>query len=156
LCLDRKKGTILWNKEVEAKLPETKYSGPHFTLHGFASSTPVTDGERVYVFFGKSGVFAFDFKGKELWKANVGTGTEGWGSATSPVLYKDLVIVNAGVECGSVVALNKKDGTEKWKAPGTRGTWNSPVLVDIKGGKQELVVRSTRSLLGLDPATGKK
>jgi outer membrane protein assembly factor BamB len=155
LCLDRKKGTILWEKKVEAKLPETPYGG-FLALHGYASSTPVTDGERVYVFFGKSGVFAFDFKGKQLWQASVGTGTHGWGSASSPVLYKDLLIVNAGVESGSLVALKKKDGTEEWKAGGVGGTWNSPVLVDGKDGKEELVVRATRSLLGFDPAKGKK
>src|SRR5262249_38033485 len=57
---------------------------------------------------------------------------------------------------GSIVALRKKDGKEEWKASGVGGTWNTPVLVDVKGGKQELVVRATRSLLGLDPATGKK
>jgi outer membrane protein assembly factor BamB len=156
LCLDRKKGTVLWEKKVDATLPESRYSGPYITLHGYASSTPVTDGERVYVFFGKSGVHAFDFKGNELWQKSVGTRTDGWGSGSSPVLYKDLVIVNAGVESGSVVALDKRDGTQKWKAGGTGRTWNSPVLVDAKGGKQELVVRGRQSLLGLDPDTGKK
>jgi outer membrane protein assembly factor BamB len=156
LCLDRKKGTILWDKEVEAKLPESRYSGNYITLHGYASSTPATDGERVYVFFGKSGVFAFDFKGKQLWQASVGTGTDNWGSATSPLLYKDLVIVNASVESGALVALKKKEGTQEWKADGVGRTWDSPVLVDVKGGKQEVVVRGTRSLLGFDPATGKQ
>jgi outer membrane protein assembly factor BamB len=153
LCLDRKKGTILWNKEVDAKQPETRYGG-FLALHGYASSTPVTDGERVYVFFGKSGVFAYDFKGKQLWQTDVGTRTDGWGSATSPVLYKDLVIVNASVESGSLIALKKKDGDQEWKTPGVGRTWNSPVLVDVKGGKQELVVRGTRSLMGFDPAKG--
>jgi outer membrane protein assembly factor BamB len=155
LCLDRKKGTILWDKEIEAKQPETRYGG-FLALHGYASSTPVTDGDKVYVFFGKSGVFAFDFKGKQIWQASVGTGTDGWGSATSPVLYKDLLIINASVESGAIVALKKKDGTEEWKADGVRKTWNSPVLVDVGGGKQEVVVRATRSLLGFDPAKGKK
>jgi outer membrane protein assembly factor BamB len=155
LCLDRKKGTILWDKEIEAKLPESKYGG-YGALHGYATSTPVTDGQRIYVFFGKSGVFAFDFQGKELWQASVGTRTDNWGSATSPVLYKDLVIVNASVESGSLVALKKKDGMEEWKATGVGRTWNSPVLVDVNGGKQELVLRGTKSLLGFDPASGKK
>jgi outer membrane protein assembly factor BamB len=155
VCLDRKKGTILWDKAVGAKLPEARYGG-YLALHGYASSTPVTDGERVYVFFGKTGVFAFDLAGKQLWQASVGTKTHGWGSATSPVLYKDLVIVNASVESGSLVALKKKDGTQEWKAGGVGGTWNSPVLVDVKGGKQEVVLRGTRSVLGFDPATGKQ
>jgi outer membrane protein assembly factor BamB len=155
LCIDRKNGTILWDKEVPAKLPESKYGG-YGALHGYASSTPVTDGQRVYVFFGKSGVFAFDFAGKQLWQQDVGTGTHGWGSASSPLLYKDLVIVNAGVESGSLVAFRKKDGKKEWTCPGIRQAWCSPVLVEVDGGKQELVIRVTRSILGIDPSTGKQ
>jgi outer membrane protein assembly factor BamB len=155
LCIDRKKGTILWDKTVDAKLPETKYGG-FIALHGYASSTPATDGKLVYVFFGKTGVFAYDFQGKQVWQADVGNRIDGWGSATSPVLYKNLVIVNASVESGALVALDKKDGKEVWKCPGINRAWNSPVLVDVKNGKQELVVRIPRSILGIDPATGKK
>ena len=156
VCVDRKKGKILWDKAVKAKLPEASYRPPFITLHGYASSTPVTDGKLVYVFFGKSGVFAFDFGGKQIWQADVGTGTDGWGSATSPVLYKDLVIVNASVESGALIAFSKKDGEKKWTSPGVRRAWDSPVLVDAGGGKQEVVVRVPRSLLGIDPDTGKQ
>jgi outer membrane protein assembly factor BamB len=155
LCLDRKKGMILWDRAVDAKLPETRYSG-YIELHGYASSTPATDGKQVYVFFGKSGVLAYDFEGKRAWQANVGSGTDGWGSATSPVLYKDLVIVNASVESGALVALRKKDGKEAWKLPGISRAWNSPVLVDVPDGRQEIAVRVPTSLVGVDPATGKK
>jgi outer membrane protein assembly factor BamB len=155
LCLDRKKGTILFDKEIDAVLPEAKLDR-NGSLNGYASSTPVTDGERVYVFFGKTGVLAFDFEGKQLWQTSVGTGTNRWGSAASPVLYKDLVIVNASVEGQSLVALRKKDGKQAWKCPGIDRAWNSPVLVDVKDGKQELVVRVTKSIVGIEPATGKK
>jgi outer membrane protein assembly factor BamB len=155
LCIDRKKGTILWDKALAAKLPETTYRS-FITLHGYASSTPATDGKKVYVFYGKSGVFAYDFKGKQVWHADVGNRTDGWGSATSPLLYKDLVIINASVESGALIALHKKDGKQAWKCPGIGRAWNSPVLVDVDGGKQEVVVRVPRSILGIDPATGKK
>src|SRR5262249_28761343 len=76
LCIDRKKGTVLWDKSVAAKLPEPRYGG-FLALHGYASSTPVSDGKQVYVYFGKSGVFAYDLEGKQLWQADVGTGTHG-------------------------------------------------------------------------------
>ena len=155
LCIDRKKGTVLWDRAIKAKLPEPKYGG-YIALHGYASSTPVTDGKTVYVFFGKTGVFAFDFDGKQLWQQDVGSGTHNWGSATSPLLYKDLVIVNASVESGSLVALNKKDGTKAWTAPGTGGSWDSPVLVSVPGGKKEVVLRVRRSIVGIDPDTGKQ
>ena len=114
VCLDRKNGDILWEKEIQPKLPETPFSGM-MREHCYASSTPVTDGKNVYVFFGKSGVYAFDLDGKQLWSANVGTEKHMWGSAASPVLYKDLVIVNAAIESKSLVALDKNTGKEVWR-----------------------------------------
>src|SRR5262249_37074596 len=100
VCLDAK-GGIVWTKEVASKLPEQERIRDD---HGYASSTPVCDGERLYVFFGKSGVFAFNLEGEQLWQADVGSGLNGWGSAASPVLFGDLVIVNASVESGALVA----------------------------------------------------
>jgi outer membrane protein assembly factor BamB len=155
LCLDRKSGNVLWKKESEARLPEATY-GRFTNQHGYASSTPATDGERVYVFFGTAGVYAFDLDGKKLWQVSVGTKTHNWGSAASPVLYKGLVIINAGVECGALVALDKKTGNEVWKAPGIQKCWGTPVLVDGAEGKQELVVSVPKNILGLDPDTGKR
>jgi outer membrane protein assembly factor BamB len=155
LCLDRRTGEVKWTREVPAKGPETRYGG-FITQHGYASSTPVTDGERVYVFFGKSGVFAYDPDGKQLWEASVGTGTDGWGSASSPVLYKELVIVNAGVESGALVALNKTNGEQVWKYSGIRRSWATPTLVDVKNGKPELVLSVPSKIIGLDPENGKE
>ena len=100
---------ILWDQAVAAKLPEE----PRIRDHGFAASTAAADAERVYVFFGKSGVLAFDHDGKQLWHADVGSKTHGWGSAASPVLYKDLVFINASVESESLVALDRKTCEEK-------------------------------------------
>jgi outer membrane protein assembly factor BamB len=156
LCVDRKAGKVLWDKEVKAKLPEARFAGPYITLHGYASSTPATDGERVYVFFGKTGVFAYDLDGNELWHADVGSGTHPWGSGTSPLLYKDFVIVNAAVESGALVALNKKTGKEKWRAGGLRSCWGSPALVDVPGGKPELVMSLPNTMRAFDPDTGKE
>ena len=65
ICADRKSGKVLWDQAVPAVLPEDDYRGM-FAEHGYASHTPVCDGERVFVFFGKSGVFAFDLEGKQL------------------------------------------------------------------------------------------
>src|SRR5262249_29994678 len=142
-------------KDIAAKPPETAYRG-FLAQHGYASSTPATDGERVYVFFGKTGVFAFDLDGNQVWDASVGTNTHGWGSATSVLLTKDLVIVNASVASGAIVALNKKDGKQAWKAPGIRSSWSSPVLVDVADGKQEVVVSMQGRVLGFDPENGKE
>lgn len=153
VCLDRDSGKITWNKEVAPKLPEQATIRDE---HGYATSTPVADGEQVYVFFGKSGVFAFDFTGKQLWQADVGSGLSGWGSAPSPVLHGDLVIVNASVESESLVALDKKTGKEKWRAKGIKESWNTPLIVTSKDGKTELVVAIFGKILAFDPATGEQ
>jgi hypothetical protein len=155
LCIDRAAGKILWDKAVDAKLPETQYGG-FIALHGYASSTPATDGKHVYAFFGKSGVFAYDFRGNQVWHADVGSRIDGWGSATSPLLHKDLVILNASVESGALLALRKEDGKEAWRCPGINRAWNSPVLVDVGGGRHEVVVRIPTAIVGVDPASGKK
>ena len=77
----------------------------------------------------------------------------GWGCGTSPVLYKNLVIVNASVECRSVVAIDKESGKEEWRATSMNKSWSTPHLVDV-GGRQELVVSSKDEILAYDRATG--
>lgn len=154
LCVDRSTGKIVWSREVESKLPETEF-GRRIISHGYASSTPAVDAERVYCFFGRSGVVALDHGGKQLWRADVGDQIHGWGSASSPVLYEDLVIVNAFVECGQLVALDKRTGKEVWRAGDLKESWNTPLLVDLPNGKTELAVAISGQILGFDPATGK-
>ena len=154
LCLDRNTGEILWTRQFHPALPESTYSGGNNSQHGYGSSTPITDGRRLYVFFGKSGVYCLDRNGKQLWQADVGSGTHGWGSSNSPVLYKNLVIINASVESRSLVALNKRTGKEVWRAGSIRDSWNTPVLVKPAQGGPELVVSESQNVLGFDPATG--
>jgi len=152
LCLDVKSGNILWQKAVKTVLPELKT--PRFL--GYASSTPAVDADRVYCFFGKSGVIAFDHSGNQLWHRSVGDNTHGWGSAASPVLYKDLVIINAFVECGQLIALDKTSGKELWRAGELKESWNTPLLVDLPDGKTELVIAMSGKILGFEPDTGKQ
>jgi outer membrane protein assembly factor BamB len=142
----------LWSKTFEPKLPEHQYQGEG-AYHGYAASTPVSDGERLYVFFGKSGVFCFDLDGNEQWHAEVGEGTSGWGSGTSPVLFGKLLIVNASVECGSLVALDKLTGDQAWKAEGIGSAWNTPLLADAPTRK-ELIVSTENRLKSFDPENG--
>lgn len=153
LCLNRADGKLVWNTTVAAKLPEQERIRDG---HGYASSTLAADGERLYAFFGKSGVYAFDQNGRQLWQADVGSRLHGWGSAASPVLFGDLVIVNASVESDSLVALNKLTGKEVWRAGGIKESWNTPLLVAAPGGKTELIVAIMGKVLGLDPASGQQ
>jgi outer membrane protein assembly factor BamB len=157
LCIDRKNGKVLWTKDFKPALPESKYGpGGYESQHGYASSTPASDGKHLYLFFGKSGVYCLDLDGNEIWHATVGTGTNGWGSANSPVLFKDLVIINASIESNSLVALNKNTGKEVWRAKNIRASWNTPVLVTAPGGGAELAVNDNSAVLGFDPASGKE
>lgn len=158
LCIDRNTGSIRWSREVKPVLPEEEYRGM-FAQNGYASHTPASDGERVYVFFGKTGVYAFDLEGNELWHKSVGTGDDrrGWGSAASPILYKDLVIVPAVTESRALVALHKLTGEEVWRqeAEGFNSTWGTPVLVDLPDGRTDLVIAVPYEIWGLNPDNGK-
>lgn len=151
LALDRKGGKLVWDTAIKAKLPEED----RIRDHGFAANTPAIDDDRIYAFFGKTGVFAFDHSGKQLWQADVGDKTHGWGTAASPVLYKDKVFINASVESDSLFALDRKTGKELWRAKGIREAWNTPVVVKAKSGREELVVATQGKVLAFDPETGK-
>ena len=155
LCVDRKNGKILWKRDVAGNPPEPTYASFQ-SLHGYASSTPVSDGKNVFVFYGKSGVRAYDLDGKELWNKSVGTKTYYWGVGAAPIVYKDTLIVNASTESGALIALDKKSGKEIWNTPGISESWSTPVLVQIPGGKAELVVSGSQKVLGFDPDTGKE
>ncbi len=158
VCINRESGKEYWTQTIDPYLPEDRYAGM-FAENGYASHTPVSDGERVYVFFGKTGVLAFDLDGKKLWQKSVGTesGARGWGSASSLVLYKNLLIVTASAENEALVALNKETGEQVWKqqAAGFSGTWGTPILVDVGDGRQELVLAVPYEIWGFNPDTGK-
>ncbi len=160
VCLDRKTGVVRWTKDIPAVLPESAYKpGTNDGEHGYASSTPASDGKHIFAFFGKTGVFCFDLKGEKVWSKSVGDKTEGWGSASSPLLHDDLVIVNAGVESSSLVALKKSDGQEAWRLPGTKKCWGSPILVEVPGGKPEVVLSlagKPGKIVSIDPVSGKE
>ena len=158
VCVSRADGTIQWTKTVPGELPEDGYQG-YISEHGYASSTPVTDGERVYCFFGKCGVVAFDLDGKQLWQTGVGkeSGNRRWGSGASLILYKDSVIVNASEESQSVRALDKLTGKEQWKAAAStlELAYGTPSLVTLKDDRTELVIAVPGEVWGLNPDTGK-
>lgn len=156
VCVDRAKGDILWTKDFKPLLPESGYRPGNDSEHGYASSTPASDGDKLYVFFGKSGVLCLDLDGNEIWRADVGKNVSGWGSSNSPVLYKDLVIINASIESGALVALNKKSGKEEWRAKGISSSWNTPVLVQPAEGAPELVLSESRAVIAFNPEDGKE
>lgn len=159
LCIDTVTGDIVWEKTLAAPLPEDPYQG-FISEHGYASHTPTTDGERVYAFFGKGGVYAFDFEtGEELWKKDVGSrmSSKGWGSATSPILHDGRLIVNAAEESNAIYAFNPADGEELWKAEAESlvSIYGAPVIATTEDDRDDLVISVPGEIWGMNPETGK-
>lgn len=158
VCVDRESGNIVWTESVDAVLPEDQYRGM-FAENGYASHTPTCDGERIYCFFGKSGVVAFDLDGNQLWQTSVGTGLDprGWGSASSPVLCGDMLIITASAESESIIALDKQTGNEVWRqeAPTLAGTWGTPIVAEVDDGRTDIVLSVPGEIWGLNPENGK-
>ncbi|MBU6399841.1 MAG: PQQ-binding-like beta-propeller repeat protein, partial [Verrucomicrobia bacterium] len=114
LCIDLDTGRTVWQKEVHCGAP----SVPHHLKNTYASETPVTDGERVYAYFGNVGLFCLDFHGRELWSQHWGAfrTRNGWGTAASPVLDQDRIyVINDNEEQSFLVALDKRRGTQLWR-----------------------------------------
>ncbi|MCY2963804.1 MAG: PQQ-like beta-propeller repeat protein [Planctomycetota bacterium] len=156
-CLDRKSGKLQWQQVEKAKPGEDRYEG-FLAGHGYASNTPTSDGQRVFTFYGKSGVHAYTLAGEKLWSQDVGNGSApvNWGTANSPIIYKDKLIVPATSESKSLIAFNVQTGKEEWKltADGFYGTWSTPGLVTLPSGKQELVIAVPYEIWGIDPDNG--
>ena len=156
ICIDRDSGKIVWQSTAWEGTP---YDNRH-RKSSYAASTPATDGKLVYAFFGTEGLYAYDFKGKLAWKADLGKlGTVGMGTGTSPILFDNLVIVQADEENGAasfIVAVDKNTGKEAWRTPRkVQVSWSTPLLVRTSK-RAELIASGTESVIAYDPATGKE
>ena len=153
---DASSGKELWRQEFETgPLPEIVRPNTH------ASSTPASDGERVYVWFSTLGMMAFQASdGALLWKHPLPMPVYlmGWGPAHSPIVYRDMVIFNQDDDIAPfLVALDKHTGKVRWRAerPEMLAGYSLPVLCQA-GGRTDLVVAGSGKLKGYDPATGKE
>lgn len=158
LCIDVESGAVLWQKDIPNEIPEDAYSGAGIPAHGYASHTPTSDGEHVFAFFGKTGVIAYDMDGNEAWRASVGTDSDPrrWGSASSPILHEDVLVVTAGPESRAVIGLDKKTGKELWRADadGFGNVWGTPAVVK-SGETTDIVIGAPYEIWALNPETGK-
>ena len=158
VCVDLSDGRVRWERKIPTKLPEDPYRG-YISEHGYASNTPVTNGREVFVFFGKTGVIAFDLNGGELWRADVGqeSSNRRWGSAASLALHGENVIVNASEESQSIRALNQRTGKQVWiaEASSLELAYGTPLLASLETGKTSLLIAVPGEVWGLDPNTGK-
>lgn len=153
LCLDRASGRIIWDRSHEASPHERKFEG-QVTNHGYATGTPACDGEAVYAFFGVSGLVAYDLAGNLLWKADVGERTAGFGTAASPIVHGNLVFINASVEAQALIAFDKRSGQEQWRVEDINAAWNTPVVIQGLGGRDELLIGRKDFYHAFDPQTG--
>ncbi len=136
-CVDWKTGKIRWEREVHKGAP----AHSRHLKNSYASETPVTDGERVYAYFGNIGLFCFDMNGKPLWSKKWGAFDTryGWGTAASPVLHKNRIyVVNDNEQESFIIALDKKTGNQVWRVNREEGSnwatpyiWENPLRTEI-------------------------
>ncbi len=129
-CFDFNTGKLKWQQEVYKGLLGSAQS--KHLKNSYASETPVTDGQRLYAYFGNVGLFCLDMKGKLLWSKTIGPFKTryGWGTAASPVLYKDRIyVVNDNEEHSYIAAFNRKTGEQIWQVDRKEGTnWSTPYI----------------------------
>jgi outer membrane protein assembly factor BamB len=153
LCIDRNSGKTLWQSVATEEIP---HEG-HHRDHGFASASPITDGEHLYVSFGSRGIFCFDLNGKQVWKKDLGDmqTRNSFGEGASPAVHGDTLVINWDHEGEDfIVALNKRTGEERWRQKRDEATtWSTPLFVEHEG-KVQVVVSATNRIRSYDVATG--
>ena len=160
-ALDKKSGKVVWERVAYEGVPLEQ----RHIKATYANSSPATDGRIVVAWFGSEGVFAYDVEGKLLWKVDLGRVDMGaydiptyeWGPASSPIIWKDLVIIQCDTQTDSfMIALNAKTGETVWKTDRDEiPSWGTPtVAVTSKG--EELIANASNFIRGYDPRTGKE
>ncbi len=156
LCIDRADGKVLWQRVVlEAPLERLH------KLNSHASSTPATDGERVYVSFldrDKMFIAAYDFDGNKVWAVHPGVFSSMHGYCSSPILWKDKVIVNGDHDgSGYMVALERATGKTIWKIPRPNNTrsYCTPIIRHMDG-RNQMVLSGSLCVASYDPDTGEQ
>ena len=160
-CLDLKTGRILWERTAHEGVPRTKRD----VSASYANPTPATDGRYIVAFFGSEGLYGYKLDGTLVWKKDLGVLDAGytpdpeshWGFASSPVIFRDVVIVQCDRKTNSfLAAFRLSDGAEVWRTPRAEdSSWSTPVIYD--GGRRvELLASGTNYYRGYDPLTGRE
>jgi outer membrane protein assembly factor BamB len=147
LCLDKKTGDILWTRDIGAR----RFEAVHQT-NSPASSTPVTDGRQVYTYFNSLGLICFDFAGRKIWEKRLGPFPIEWGSGSSPILYKDLLLLNCDTDGEDfLLAVEKKTGKTVWKTarPPAQRAWPSPLIWN-----DQIIISGSGGVRAYDPKDG--
>ena len=161
MAIDRHSGKTVWESTAYEGVPREK----RHIKATYANATPATDGRYVVAFFGSQGLYAFDMRGKLLWKKDLGVLNTGaydlpeyeWGTASSPIIYKDLVIVQCDTQNESfVLAADIRTGDTVWKtARKELPSWGTPTVYPAQAGRPaELITNASNYIRGYDPDTG--
>lgn len=155
ISLDRKTGSVLWQKTMREELPHEGHHGDH----GFASYSPITDGQHLISYFGSRGLHCLDLKGNIKWQKDLGKmqTKNSFGEGSSPALYQNTVVVLWDHEGADfIAAFDKNSGKELWhEARDEDTTWSTPLIVPVNG-KPQVIVSATRKIRSYDLATGKQ
>jgi len=160
-ALDRRTGRVAWERTAHEGAPREK----RHVKASYANATPATDGKYVVAFFGSQGLYAYDAAGKLLWKRDLGVLNAGaydlpdyeWGTASSPVIYKNLVILQCDTQGESfLLAADLKTGKTVWRtARQELPSWGTPTIY-TGNGRTEIVTNASNFIRGYDPATGRE
>ncbi len=161
MALDRGTGRVVWQQTAYEGVPREK----RHIKATYANATPATDGRRVVAFFGSQGLYGFDMDGRLLWKKDLGVLNTGaydlpeyeWGTASSPIIYKNLVIVQCDTQNESfVLAADIDTGATVWKTVRSElPSWGTPTVYPAQDGRPaELVTNASNFIRGYDPDTG--
>lgn len=145
-AVNRHDGSIAWQRVAVERAP---HEG-HHDESGWATASPVTDGERLYAHFGSAGTFAYSLGGELVWKVDLGDMSTrlGYGEGSSPALHGDTLVINWDHEGDSfVVALDARTGKEKWRKerPGETTSWSTPLILEHEGRVQAIVAAGGRT-----------
>lgn len=156
MCLDKKTGKTIWERVARVATP---HEGYHRQYGSFASNAPVTDGRYLYASFGSRGIYCYDLNGKLIWEKDLGVQMQirlQFGEGAAPALYGNLLIHPFDHEGGSfLVALDKSNGKEVWRATRDEmSAWSTPLIADLKGKKQ-VIISATKKVRAYDPDDGK-
>lgn len=153
LAINRKDGSILWQRTLRSEQP---HEGTHVT-GSWASNSPVTDGERLYAFFGSRGLYCLTLDGDELWQKDFGDmhTRHGHGEGSSPALYQNTIIINWDHQNESfIIALDKHTGQQRWKVIRDEITsWSTPLVVEHEGVPQ-VIISATNRIRGYNLTDG--
>jgi len=161
ICLNKRDGKVAFERTLHTGVPKIK----RHTKSTHASSTLATDGTYIVAMLGSEGLYAYDMKGTQIWKKDLGVLDSGWSMdktaqwafGSSPIIHNDTIILQADVQTGSFLgAFDLKTGNEKWRTPrADLPTWGTPTIIQVNGQTQ-IVVNGYKHIGAYDFATGKE